>query len=487
MGILTPAEFDALTRSDFQVFVERVFAELNPGIRYLDNFHIGVMANKLEAVRQGRITRLIMNVPPRSLKSLICSVAFVAWNLGHDPTKKIFAVSYGQELADDLARDCRAVMQSEWYQRLFPATRLDPSRLAANAFETTAGGVRRAASVGGSLTGFGADLIIVDDPTKPDEALSEVERHRANRWFSSTVVTRLNAQKHGAIVVVMQRLHEDDFVGHILGLDQWDVVSFPAIAQEDEVHVVETPYGTYTHRRQEGEALHPERGITARAGAAAPHAGPGVLLRPVSSVATPPGGGLIKAEWFRRYTPDQRPAKFEQVFQSWDTADKAKAINDPSACTTWGAHDGALWLLDVFRARLEYPELKRAIIARARHFKANLVLIEDKGSGISLLQDLMRDGLRNVHGVLPVADKVMRMRMQTAVIENGFVYLPEHEPWLPDYLHELMMFPKGRHDDQVDSTSQALQWFNWQPPEPSIITYYQRLSEELYGRDETAS
>ena len=259
MSILTPAEFDALTRSDFQIFAERVYAELNSGSTFLDNFHIHIIATNLEAVRQGKITRLIFTLPPRSLKSIIVSVAFPAWILGHDPTKKILVASYGQELAEELSRACRAVMQSAWYQRLFPATRLDPSRLAANVFETTAGGCRRAASVGGSLTGFGADLIIIDDPMKPAAALSEVERHRVNSWFSNTVVTRLNSQKTGAIIVVMQRLHEDDFVGHILKLDKWEVVSFPAIAQEDEVHVVETPYGTFTHRRREGEALHPER------------------------------------------------------------------------------------------------------------------------------------------------------------------------------------------------------------------------------------
>jgi hypothetical protein len=241
MGILTPAEFDALTRSDFQIFVERVYAEFNPGSTFLDNFHIPIITTNLEAVRQGKITRLIFTFPPRSLKSIIVSVAFPAWILGHDPTKKILVASYGQELAEELSRACRAVMQSAWYQRLFPTTRLDPSRLAAHAFETTAGGCRRAASVGGSLTGFGADLIIIDDPLKPDQALSEVERNRANNWFGNTVVTRLNSQKTGAIVVVMQRLHEDDFVGHILKLDSWDVLSFPAVAQEDEVHVVETP------------------------------------------------------------------------------------------------------------------------------------------------------------------------------------------------------------------------------------------------------
>ena len=140
-----------------------------------------------------------------------------------------------------------------------------------------------------------------------------------------------------------------------------------------------------------------------------------------------------------------------------------------------------MWLLDVFCGRLEYPELKRAIIAQARHHRATLVLIEDKGSGNSLLQDLVRDRMRNVEGVMPVADKFMRMRMQTAAIENGFVYLPKNAPWLADYLHELMMFPKGKHDDQVDSTSQALQYLNWRPKEPSITTHYRLLSEHRNG------
>ena len=475
MNIVNQPEFDALTRRDFQVFCERVFAELNPGIPYLDNFHISIMTAKLEAARHGETKRLIINVPPRSLKSVIASVAFPAWLLGQDPTTKVIAVSYAQDLAEDLSRDCRAIMQSPWYRHLFPATRLDPSRLAVGEFETTNGGFRRATSVGGSLTGFGADYIIIDDPTKPDEALSEVERHRANRWYSSTAVTRLNAQKEGVIIVVMQRLHEDDFVGHILSLDQWDVVSFPAIALEDELHKVETPYGTFTHHRREGEALHPERESLQELHRLRHTLGPEFFSAQYLQSPTPPGGGLIKADWFRRYTPDERPAKFDQIFQSWDTAGKAKAINDPSVCTTWGTHAGGIWLLDVYRGRLEYPELKRAIIAQARHHRAELVLIEDKGSGISLLQDLTRDGLKIVQGVLPVADKVMRMRMQTAAIENGFVHLPKTAAWLPDYLHELMMFPKGRHDDQVDSTSQALQWFSWKPPEPGLITYYERL------------
>ena len=300
--------------------------------------------------------------------------------------------------------------------------------------------------MGGSLTGFGADLIIIDDPLKPDQALSEVERNRANNWFGNTVVTRLNSQKTGAIVVVMQRLHEDDFVGHILKLDRWEVVSFPVIALEDEVHVVETPYGTFAHRRRDGEALHPERESLRELERLRQALGPEQFAAQYLQAPMPQGGEVIKLEWFLRYTPDQLPTSFDQVFQSWDTAGKTKAIHDPSVCTTWGVYGGALYLLDVYSARLEYPELKKAIIARAQHFKASTVLIEEQGSGISLLQELKREGLTTVQGMLPVADKIMRMRAQVAMIKNGFVRIPQSAPWLSGYLDEFMMFPKGRHD-----------------------------------------
>jgi predicted phage terminase large subunit-like protein len=486
MDILTPPEFDALTRSDFQIFVERVYAELNPGAPFLDNFHIPIITTNLEAVRQGKITRLIFTLPPRSLKSIIVSVAFPAWILGHDPTKKILVASYGHELAEELSRACRAVMQSAWYQRLFPATRLDPSRLAAHAFETTAGGFRRAASVGGSLTGFGADLIVVDDPMKPGEALSEVEHHRANSWFRNTLVTRLNAQKTGAIVVVMQRLHEDDFVGHILKLDSWEVVSFPAIAQEDEVHVVETPYGNFTHRRREGEALHPERESLQVLERLQKTLGPKQFSAQYLQAPPPQGGEVIEMEWFPPYTPDQLPASFDQNIQSWDTAGKAKANHDFSVCVTFGVLGGTLWLLDVFRARLEYPELKRAIIARAQQFKANTVLIEEQGSGISALQDLKCDGLTTVQGIVPVADKIMRVRAQIAMIKNGCVRIPQSAPWLSSYLDEFMMFPKGKHDDQVDATIQALQWHYQQRSEPALIAYYRVQIQKPHGRDDNS-
>lgn len=209
-------QYDAMTRFHLWLFLRRVFAELNPGVPYHDNFHVHVIVEALESMRLGDDRRLAVAMPPRSLKSILISVAWVAWLLGHNPGCRIICVSYGQELADKMAHDCRQVMQSDWYRRVFPGTVLAPRRQALGNFETTAGGGRLSTSVGGVITGFGADWIIVDDPMKPAEALSETERRTANDWIQHTLFTRLNEKREGRILIVMQRLHEDDVIGHLL-------------------------------------------------------------------------------------------------------------------------------------------------------------------------------------------------------------------------------------------------------------------------------
>ena len=209
-------------------------------------------------MREGRVGRLIINVPPRYLKSHLASVAFPAWCLGHDPSLQMVCASYAQDLADKLARDCRRIMMSEWYQRLFP-TRLSPTRQAVPEFETTALGCRLATSVGGVLTGRGADMIIIDDPLKPEEALSQAQRQAANEWFDHTLYSRLNDKRRGAIVLIMHRLHEDDLAGHVQAQEPWEVVCYPAIAEADEIHLIEAALETRWVTRAYGEALHPER------------------------------------------------------------------------------------------------------------------------------------------------------------------------------------------------------------------------------------
>jgi predicted phage terminase large subunit-like protein len=172
----------------------------------------------------------------------------------------------------------------------------------------------------------------------------------------------------------------------------------------------------------------------------------------------PFGGGMVKAEWFKTYKVGDAPAKFDLIFQSWDTAVKATELNDNSVCTTWGMKEKNLYLLHVLRRRMEYPDLKRAVLDQARRFNPATILIEDKSSGAQLIQDLRRDGLHAVTPYEPKMDKIMRLHSVTNTVEQGFVYLPDKAEWVAEYLHELTTFPKGKFDDQCDSTSQALDW-----------------------------
>jgi hypothetical protein len=222
------SEYASILRNDFVAFVEKSFHELNPETTYLSNWHIELIAAALEECRMGKLTRLIINVPPRSLKSHMVSIAFVAWLLGQNPASSIICASYAQDLADKLAGDCRSLMLSRSYQDIFPATRLAMRRQAVHDVMTTEKGTRLATSVGGVLTGRGADFIIIDDPLKPDEALSEVQRRNVNDWYDHTLISRLNDKRTGCIILIMQRLHEDDLVGHVLQQDDWRVLKFPA-------------------------------------------------------------------------------------------------------------------------------------------------------------------------------------------------------------------------------------------------------------------
>src|SRR6185312_3337256 len=230
-----------LLGNDLYAFTHRSFLELEQSKFHL-NWHLEVLAAKLEDVRCGRCKRLIVNVPPRHLKSLLISIAFPAFVLGKDPTKKILSVTYAQDLSDNLARRSRTLMTSGFYEALFD-TRLSKGREAISDFETTDGGCRLSTSTGGVLTGRGADIIIIDDPLKADDALSELRRRSVNEWYDNTLRSRLNSQEDGAIIIVMQRLHADDLVAHVQQSETWDVLSFPAIAERDEIYDIVTPYG----------------------------------------------------------------------------------------------------------------------------------------------------------------------------------------------------------------------------------------------------
>lgn len=474
---LTPDEYFAFLRQDLNAFTERCFYEVNPNTPFSANWHLEVIADSLEDCLRGRCTRLIINLPPRSLKSL-CVIAFEAYLLGREPTSQIICASYAQDLANKHALDCRTIMQSSFYKKLFPRTQLSPHRQAVSDFMTTLQGGRLSTSVGGVLTGRGAGYIIIDDPLKPDEALSDTQRKSVNDWYENTVYSRLNDKRSGCVILIMQRLHEDDLVGHVLEKEPgiWKVLRFPAIAEENETYEIKTLFGVRRFERRAGEPLHPEREPL------------DVLIRIRETLGeynfsgqyqqnpAPLGGGMIKLEWFPRYA--ELPSK-EQVIQSWDTANKPGELNDFSVCITFVVKERHLYVIHVYRKRVGYPELKRAVKEQAVMHNAKVILIEDKASGTQLIQELVNEGMHEIKKYEPTMDKVMRMHSVTSTMENGFVHLPNNAPWLGEFLHELASFPNGKYDDQADATSQALDWFKKSATHAyGVIEYWKQQEAE---------
>lgn len=482
MKNFSPAEVRALMRGNFGLFVERCFRYLNPNAAYQPNWHIDVMVAKLDACRRGELRRLIVNVPPRSLKSLIASVALPAWILGHNPSAQILCLCYALDLSEKLARDCLQVMQSDWYRELFPRTRLSKSKLSVAEFTTTAHGFRKATSVEGVITGRGGDFIIIDDPMKPEDAASETQRKRVNAWYGNTLVSRQNSKATGCIVLIMQRLHEDDLAGHVQENEPWEVVRFPAIAETDETYLVPNPYGPATrYDRKAGEPLHPERE-------------PLIVLEEIRRTMgsydfeaqyqqnpTSPTGGIIKRAWLKIRPPELWPAAFDKVYQSWDTANTASEFSNYSVCITVGVKGKNFFVLDVYRKRLEFPDLLRAVEAQFRKFSPCAVVVEEAASGVQLIQQLKAQGIYDIKAMKPEGDKEVRLYTQAAVFEGGYFFLPAGAPWLQEYVRELTAFPGGKFSDQVDATTQALAFIKGPGREPGFLEYVRSEAQRARG------
>jgi predicted phage terminase large subunit-like protein len=456
---MTEAEYLELLRTDFLSYVQWAFYELNPGAKLLMAPYIELMASKLEACRLGEIKRLIITLPPRYLKSHSASIALTTWLLGHSPATEIICASYGQDLANKLALDSRTLMMSSVYQALFP-TRLSPEKRAVDDFRTTAKGGRMATSVGGVLTGRGADFLIIDDPLKPDEAVSDAQRKTANDWCDGTLQSRLNNKKEGCIILIMQRLHQNDVAGHLLEQGGWEHLSFPAIAETDEHYEIEhLPVKNRFFERKTGEALHPERETKEMLEQTRDRIGSFHFFSQYQQNPIPKEGVMVKDEWLQYFDEPPQASDISMVIQSWDTAVKSGAMNDFSVCTTWAVtRKGHYYLIHVYRKKLQYPELRRAVIELCNQHKPRHVLIEDKSSGSQLIQDLEKELGSKIKAFMPLpgTTKTERLNSITDLFEAGKVFLPKKAHWLHDYRSELTSFPGAKHDDQVDSTSQAL-------------------------------
>ena len=288
------------TRSDFQFFLRRVMATVAPGARYLPNWHIEAIGEYLAAAAHGDITRLIINLPPRMLKSTMVSVAWPAWLLGQNPKERVMVASYAQSLAIRHSTDCRAVMLSSWYRQAFADTRLTHDQNEKDKFMTTARGYRMAVSVGGAALGEGGNFLIVDDPLNPLQASHPTQRDAANAWFDHTFLTRLDDKQRGVIVVVMQRLHPDDLSGYLLKKGGWEHLNLPAIAPSPtRIHVRD-----FVHVREAGDVLHPARESAEMLARTQRELGSVNFNTQYQQSPEQMAGAIVKREWFPRYRVD---------------------------------------------------------------------------------------------------------------------------------------------------------------------------------------
>ena len=447
-----------LLRRDFAAFARKAWAWISAGEPIAWNWHLDAIAFELERVANGDNLRLIVNLPPRNAKSKTISVIWVAWMLGQDPRRNFVCVSYSNELSGKLARDCLSILQSPWYRQLFPGTLISSKRSAAMDFETTRGGGRLATSVTGTLTGRGGDTIILDDVIKPEEANSETTRNFVNDWYQSTLASRLNDKSSGAIILLMQRLHQNDLSGMLLEAGGWSHLKIPAIAVEDQI--VPLTRGR-VHIRRAGDLLHPEREPIEVLEALKAAMGSLAFAAQYQQNPVPAVGNVIRREWFKTF----ELAKFERVpgtvSQSWDTASKDNPHNDFSVCVTAVLRQKDIYIVNLVRRRMQMPELRARAISLANEYRPTTLLIEDQASGQQLIQLLRSEAHGSASSPIawrPEGDKLSRALGVSAMIEAGRVYLPDDAPWLAEFTSELLGFPNSRYDDQVDAQSQLLAW-----------------------------
>lgn len=457
---------NALCRTDFQVFLERVFHTLDPVTKLERAPYLEVLSDHLTQAALGDIRRLLVTIPPRHLKTIAASIALPAWILGHDPTKRIISLSYGQDLSLKYAARFRQIMRAPWYAEVFPVAARSIIRDTTSEMVMKQNGGRVATSLGGTVTGIGGDMIIIDDLMKGEDARSPVERARVHDFYGNTILSRLNDKSRGVIIAIQQRLHEDDLAGHLLELGGYKHLILPAIAEERQVFKLSNGR---EYRREKGDLLKPRTEPKEVLDELRKSMGGPTFQAQYQQNPTP--GESAHVEWSRIQTYEDIPPRdrLQSVVQSWDTAlaDHPKA--NYSVGTTWG-FDGQSWLLvNLVRVRLSYADLLAKVRLERSRWRPDTILVEQASMGIPLLGDLSRDMRCLSHpdyhapwcqriGISPRMSKEERLAAQVERLYSGYAKFPAEAPWLPDLKREMLAFPDATYDDQVDSVSQFLEW-----------------------------
>lgn len=436
------------SRTHFMPFVQRMWPD------FIKGPHHEIMAEAFDRIATGELKRLIINMPPRHTKSMFASYHFPAWYLGMYPNRKVIQASHTSELATGFGRQVRNLINTQDYQEIFPGVTIAADSKAAGRWNTGAGGTYFAVGVGGAIAGIGADILMVDDPHSEQDAMAGLANpevfDRVYEWFSTGPRQRL--QPGGAIIVIQTRWGLRDLTGQLVkrsvenqGGDSWEVIELPAILPS-------------------GKPLWPE------------YWGLEELERLKASIPvynwnaqyqqkpTAEEGALIKRDWWKRWT-DRRPPPVEAVIQSWDTAFTKTDRSNYSACTTWGIFyqpddDGKdqpnLILLDAYKEKLEFPELKQKARELYMKWEPEQFVVEKRASGAPLIFELRAMGIP-VTEFTPSRgqDKIVRVNAITDLFNSGIVWAPEKN-WADEVIEECAAFPAGEQDDYVDSTTQAL-------------------------------
>jgi len=447
-------------RRSLKEFIKNSWQTIEPGRDFYDNWHIDAISEHLQAVVNGQIKRLIINIPPRHMKSISVAVALPAWTWTVQPQKRFLFASYAASLSVRDSVKCRRLIDSKWYKEHFGEVfKLTGDQNQKQRFENNQTGYRIATSVDGALTGEGGDIIIIDDPHNVREAESSAVRESVLDWWDQAMQTRLNDPKTGAFVIIMQRVHENDLTGHILRneYNDWDHLCLPARYELGHPSPTKSSLNFTDPRTKENQLLWPERidhkTLDSLEKSLGSYASAGQLQqRPM-----PKGGGILKAEWWVPWEKEDLP-DIEYIIQSWDTAFSTKEKTSYSARTTWGVfrRHGQVnaIVLDMWYDRVTYPELRAIAQEAYNEYEPDAVLIEKKASGQSLLQDLRMAGIP-VIPYSPDRDKEARAHAASALLEDGRIFFPYDKKWSKNLIDICAAFPAGDNDDIVDTCTQA--------------------------------
>lgn len=460
--------FFVLLGQDFKSYAKWAFIQLKGKGEFVEAPYIDYICDRIQIMLDQHRQRLLVAMPPRYLKSYLFSIFLPTWLLGHFPEWKVVIVSYAQDVAEEKGRACLQLMESEGYRQIFPQTRISSAKNAAGEFETTAGGGILCTSIGGSITGRGADVILIDDPVKAQDANSPAVLRRVHDFFNNSAITRLNDKRLGIVVVNMQRLAINDLIGVLKENHGFESISFPVIAEQDETFQFNDGR---VWRRKKGDLLNPAREtlevVEKQKQMMGEHAFMAQYMQRPLMAATQ----LLSPESFKYYTqlpPAYQPYVNEPPLQSIiisvDPTFKGGSQNDYTGiciCVPVGRMRASkFYILEVLRKRFNFPEVVDLLISLGKQYQAKRIgkvqyWIEDSANGAAIYEMLKAEKWQ-VTLIPATINKEARLREHLDIFAKGQVFLPENAPWLKDFLNEAYSFPNGDYDDQVDALVQVI-------------------------------